>query len=105
VFVILVAEKESENLPSNHSPANPELLHTPAPDSFFVPLPYPFLENRHCLDLEIPYSPLLPRAYKNWDLFPLEVDSSTSVWDMSCPQSSGFPQIKPPVVYIKLGLS
>jgi hypothetical protein len=27
VFVILVAEKESENLPSNHSPANPELLH------------------------------------------------------------------------------
>jgi hypothetical protein len=27
VFVILVAEKESENLPSNHNPANPKLLH------------------------------------------------------------------------------
>jgi hypothetical protein len=27
VFVILVAGKESENLPSNHSLANPELLH------------------------------------------------------------------------------
>ena len=27
VFVILVAKIESENLPSNHSPANPELLH------------------------------------------------------------------------------
>ena len=27
VFVILVAEKVSENLPSNHSLANPELLH------------------------------------------------------------------------------
>jgi hypothetical protein len=27
VFVILVAGKESENLPSNHSQANPELLH------------------------------------------------------------------------------
>jgi hypothetical protein len=27
------------------------------------------------------------------------------VWDMSHPQSSGFPQIKPHVVYNKLGLS
>jgi hypothetical protein len=53
VFVILVAEKESENLPNNHSLANPELLHLH--QSFFVSLPYPFLENRHCLDLEIPY--------------------------------------------------
>ena len=81
---------------------------TPAPDSFLVPLPYPFLENRHCLDLEIPYSPLLLsplRAYKNWDPFPLEVDSSTPAWDMSRPQSSGFPQIKPCVICMKLGLS
>ena len=81
---------------------------TPAPDSFLVPLPYPFLENRHCLDLEIPYSrPFLLsplRAYKNWDLFPLEVDCSTPAWDMSHPQSSGFPRIKPHVVCIKLGL-
>jgi hypothetical protein len=81
---------------------------TPAPDSFLVSLPYPFLENRHCLDLEIPYSPLLLsplRAYKNWDPFPLEVDSSTPALDMSRPQSSGFPRIKPHVVCIKLGIS
>ena len=105
--VILVAGEESENLPSNHS-WDQSGVAAPAPDSFLVPLPYPFLENRHCLDLEIPYSPLLLsplRAYKNWDLFPLEVDSSTPAWDMSRPQSSGFPRIKPHVVCNKLGLS
>ena len=59
VFVILVAEKESENLPSNHS-WDQSGVAAPAPDSFLVPLPYPFLENRHCLDLEIPYSPPSP---------------------------------------------
>ena len=80
-------------------------------DSFLVPLPYPFLENRHCLDLEIWKSPNLPfllsplRAYKTWELFPLEDDSSTPAWDMSRPQSSGFPRITPHVVCIKLGLS
>jgi hypothetical protein len=107
VFVILVAGIESENLPSNHSRGQSGVA-TPALDSFLVPLPYPFLENRHCLDLEIPYSPLLLsplRAYKNWDPFPLVVNSSTPVWDMSRPQSSGFPRIKLHVVCIKLGLS
>ena len=80
--------EESENFPSNHIQANPELLHLH--QTFLLPLPYPFLENRHCLGLEIPYSslPLSPlRAYKNWVLFPLEVDSSTPVWDMSHPLS------------------
>jgi hypothetical protein len=33
------------------------------------------------------------------------VNSSTPVWDMSRPQSSGFPRIKLHVVCIKLGLS
>ena len=53
--------------------------------------------------LPLLHSPL--RAYKNWELFSLEVDSSTPAWDMSCPQSSGFPKIKPNVVCIKIGLS
>ena len=60
--------------------AGPIWSATPAPDTFLVPLPYTFLENRHCLDVEIPYSPLLLSAltsYKNWDPFPLVVDSST----------------------------
>jgi hypothetical protein len=106
VFVILVAGIESENLPSNHSWGQSGVT-TPALDSFLVSLPFPFLE-KHCLDLEIPYFPLfLPplRAYKNWDPFPLRIDSSTPVWNTSHPQSSGFPWIKPPVVCIKLGLS
>jgi hypothetical protein len=79
VFVILVAGEESENLPSNHSWGQSGVA-APAPDSFLVPHPNPFLENRHCLDREIPYSLLLLsplRAYKNWDPFPLGVDSST----------------------------
>jgi hypothetical protein len=45
--------------------------------------------------MEVPYSPLLLsllRAYKNWDPFPLGVDSSTPAWDTSYPQSSGFPE-------------
>ena len=110
VFVILVAKIESENLPSNHSQGQSRVT-TPALDSFLVSLPYQFLEKSiilHCLDLEIPYSPLLLsplRVYKNWDPFPLVVDSSTPAWDMSRPQSSGFPQIKPHVVCIKFGLS
>jgi hypothetical protein len=33
------------------------------------------------------------------------VNSSTPTWDLSCPQSSDFPRIKPHVVYINLGLS
>jgi hypothetical protein len=50
--------------PRNHSRANPEFLHLPAPGSFLVRFPYPFLENRHCLDLEIPYFPLLLSSKK-----------------------------------------
>jgi hypothetical protein len=106
VFVILVAGEESENLPSNHSRSQSGVA-APAPDSFLVLLLYPFLENRYSLDQEIPYSLLLLcplRAYKNWDPFPLGVDSSTPEWDTSHSQSSGFPRIKPHVVCIKLGL-
>ena len=110
VFVILVAGTELENLPSNHSWGQSGVT-APALDSILISRPYPFLDKSiilHCLDLEIPYSPLLlspMRAYKNWYPFPLGVDSSTLAWDMSPPQSSGFPRINPRVVCIKLGLS
>jgi hypothetical protein len=43
VFVILVAGKELENLPSNHSWGQSRVA-APTPESFLVPLPYPFLE-------------------------------------------------------------
>ena len=106
VFVILVARKELKNLPSNHSWASHELLHLHQTHSL-----YP--SHTHFLRIDIFYiwkSPSYPlhlsplKAYKNWDFFPLEVNSSTPAWDMSRPQSSGFPQIKPHVVCIKLGL-
>lgn len=61
VFVILMVEKESENLPSNHSPSNPDLLHL-HPSLSLYPSHTHFL--RHCLDLEIPYSP--PFSFLPW---------------------------------------
>jgi len=101
VFVILAAGEESENLPSNHSLGQSGVA-APAPDSFLVSLPYPFLENRYCLDQEIPYSILLLshlRAYKNWDLSPLRVDScmgyesSPELWLSPNKASCGFLQV------------
>ena len=96
LFVILVAEKESENLPSNHIPANPELLHLHQTLSLY-PSHTHILRIDIFLDLEIPDSPPSPfpvMAYKIWNLFPLVVDSSTPTWDLSCPQSSDFPLYK-----------
>ena len=96
LFVILVAEKESENLPSNHIPANPELLHLHQTLSLY-PSHTHILRIDIFLDLEIPDSPPSPfpvMAYKIWNLFPLVVDSSTPIWDLSCPQSSDFPPYK-----------
>ena len=96
LFVILVAEKESENLPSNHIPANPELLHLHQTLSLY-PSHTHILRIDIFLDLEIPDSPPSPfpvMAYKIWNLFPLVVDSSTPAWDLSCPQSSDFPLYK-----------
>ena len=77
LFVILVAEKESENLSSNHIPANPELLHLHQTLSLY---PSHIFRIDIFLDLEIPDSPPSPfpvMAYKIWNLFPLVVDSST----------------------------
>ena len=96
LFVILVAEKESENLPSNHIPANLELLHLHQTLSLY-PSHTHILRIDIFLDLEIPDSPPSPfpvMAYKIWNLFPLVVDSSTPIWDLSCPQSSDFPPYK-----------
>jgi hypothetical protein len=92
VFVILLAGEESEKSPQQPQPGQSGVA-TPAPDSFLVPLPYPFLENRYCLDLESPYCPLLlspMRAYKNWEPFSLRVDSSTPKWDMTRPRALAF---------------
>ena len=96
LFVILVAEKESENLPSNHIPANPELLHLHQTLSLYPSHTHIFRIDIF-LDLEIPDSPPSPfpvMAYKIWNLFPLVVDSSTPTWDLSWPQSSDFPPYK-----------
>ena len=96
LFVILVAEKESENLPHNHILANPELLHLHQTLSLY-PSHTHILRIDIFLDLEIPDSPPSPfpvMAYKIWNLFPLVVDSSTPIWDLSCPQSSDFPPYK-----------
>ena len=96
LFVILVAEKESENLPSNHILANPELLHLHQTLSLYSSHTH-ILRIDIFLDLEIPDSPPSPfpvMAYKIWNLFPLVVDSSTPTWDLSCPQSSDFPPYK-----------
>ena len=97
LFVILVAEKESENLPSNHILANPELLHLHQTLSLYPSHTHIFRIDIFFLNLEIPDSPPSPfpvMAYKIWNLFPLVVDSSTPIWDLSCPQSSDFPPYK-----------
>ena len=96
LFVILVAEKESENLPSNHIPANPELLHLHQTLSLYPSHTHIFRIDIF-LDLEIPDSPPSPfpvMAYKIWNLFPLVVKSSTPTWYLSSPQSSDFPLYK-----------
>ena len=96
LFVILVAEKESENLHSNHILANPELLHL-RQTLYLYPSHTHIFRIDIFLDLEIPDSPPSPfpvMAYKIWNLFPLVVDSSTPIWDLSCPQSSDFPPYK-----------
>ena len=96
LFVILVAEKESENLPSNHIPANPELLHLHQILSLYPSHTHIFRIDIF-LDLEIPDSPPSPfpvMAYKIWNLFPLVVKSSTPTWYLSSPQSSDFPLYK-----------
>jgi hypothetical protein len=50
VFVILVAGIESENLPSNHSLANPELLHLHQ-TLFLYPSHTHFLRNHFRIDI------------------------------------------------------
>jgi hypothetical protein len=49
LVAILVAGKESENLPSNHSRSQSGVA-APSLDSFLVSLPYPFLEESIILE-------------------------------------------------------
>jgi hypothetical protein len=98
-------EKSWKKLPSNHSRANPELLHLHQTLSLFP-------SHTHFLRIDIVWiwkSPIPPFAIPPWG--PIKTGTPFPSWSTTLPlhgiwvllRSSAFPK-KPHVVYIKLGL-